>query len=110
MLKVQIRSGSVKVSAAMRAHVERRLGLALGRFGERIGPVVVHLSDAGDDKRCQIQLGLRLRKIQIEDRHPDFFAAVNHAADRVSGSVSRFLEREREWDERGVGLPGQPKA
>jgi ribosomal subunit interface protein len=100
MLKVQIRSGRVKVSAAVRAHVERRVGLALGRFGERIGLVVVRLSPAGEDQRCQINVSLRPRKVQIEDRHTDLLAAVNHASERVAGSVSRLLERERQLDQR----------
>jgi len=30
----------------------------------------------------------------------DLFVAVDHATDRVSRSVARALEREREWDER----------
>jgi ribosomal subunit interface protein len=104
-MRVQIRKGRVKVTAALRAHVERRLGLALGRFGERIGPVVVRFSPLGDDSRCEIDLGLRPRKIRIEDSHADPFAALNHAADRISRSVARVLDRERELDDRVATVP-----
>ena len=100
MMKVQIRTGRLKVTAALRAHVERRLGLLLGRFGERIGSVVVRFSGEGDDKHCRIDLGLRPRPIRIEDSHADPFAALNHAAERASRSVARAVERERLWDER----------
>jgi|SRR3954449_627537 ribosome-associated translation inhibitor RaiA len=99
MLKVQVRAGRMKVSAALRARVERRVGLSLGRFGERIGEVVVRLSVAGEDTRCQIDVALRPRKVQIEDRSPEVLGAVTHAADRVAGSIARLLERERQWDE-----------
>src|SRR5882672_10463633 len=87
-MKIHIRKRNVEVTKILRAHVESRLGLALGRFGERIGRVIVRFSDTDGhrsalDKRCQI----------------DVFVAVDHATDRVSRSVARALEREHEWDE-----------
>jgi ribosomal subunit interface protein len=95
-MKVQIRRGSVKVTAALRAHVERRLGLVLGRFGDRVGSVTVRFLPDGQDKVCQIELALRPEKIRIVGSHADAFAAVNHAAERVSASVARALERQRD--------------
>jgi ribosome-associated translation inhibitor RaiA len=61
--------------------------------------VVVRFSQAdrspsGADKRCQIEVGLRPRSIDVEDTDVDLFLAVNHAADRASRSVARALERE----------------
>jgi ribosome-associated translation inhibitor RaiA len=51
------------------------------------------------DKRCQIYVGLHPRSVQVEDNDLDLFVAVDHATDRVSRSVARALERERELDE-----------
>jgi putative sigma-54 modulation protein len=103
-MKIHIRKRNVEVTKILRAHVESRLGLALGRFGERIGRVIVRFSDtdghrSGLDKRCQIDVGLRPRSVRVEDMDVDLFVAVDNATDRVSRSVARALEREREWDE-----------
>jgi ribosomal subunit interface protein len=90
----------VEVTDALRVHVERRLGLALGRFGDRIGRVRVRFSEAeakaGDGhKRCQIQIGLRPLSVDVVDCDADLFAADNTAVARASRSVARALERER---------------
>src|SRR3989454_2344352 len=103
-MKIHIRKRNVEVTKILRAHVESRLGLALGRFGERIGRVMVRFSDTDGrrsvlDKRCQIDVGLRPRSVRVEDMDVDLFVAVDHATDRVSRSVARALEREHEWDE-----------
>ena len=100
-MRVQIRSRDVEVTADLRTHIERRLGFALGRFGERIGLVIVRFSNAGDPqvasaKRCQIDVALRPRHVVGEDNDVDAVAAVNHAAHRVSRSVAHELELERE--------------
>jgi putative sigma-54 modulation protein len=98
-MKIQIRDRNVETTEILRAHVERRLGVALGRFGERIVRVVVRFSDTGVDKRCQIDVGLRPRSVRVEDTDADLFAAVDHAVDRISRSVARAIERERAVDE-----------
>jgi len=102
-MKIQIRSRDVAVPAVLRAHVERRLAFALGRFGERIGCVTVRLSDAGGQPSgaaqcCRIEVGLGPRSERAEDTDADRFAAVDHAIDRVSRSVARALELGRERD------------
>jgi len=40
-MKIQIRARDIKVTKALRAHVELQLGFALSRFGEHIGQVAV---------------------------------------------------------------------
>ena len=100
MMKIQIRGHKVPVAEVLRTHVERRLGLALGRFGVRIGRVIVRFSQIGPENRCEIDVSLRPRSVRVADTAADPFAAVDHATDRASGSVDRALEREREWQER----------
>ena len=100
-MKIQIRERNVKVTEVLRAHVEGRLGFALGRFGTRIGRVIVRFSGnngpaGGVDSRCQIEVALRPKNVTVEDRDSDLFAAVDHAARRVSRSVARALELERD--------------
>jgi len=100
-MQIRIREHDVVVTEALRVHVERRLGIALGRFGDRIGRVMVRLSSAGIDaggavNRCQIDVGLRPVNVRAGDTDTDLFAAVDHASDRVSRSVARLLQLERE--------------
>jgi len=99
-MQIRIREHDVEVTEALRVHVERRLGIALGRFGDKIGRVVVRLSSARVDagslvKRCQIDVGLRPIEVRADDVDADLFAAVNHASDRIARSVARALELQR---------------
>jgi ribosome hibernation promoting factor len=100
-VKVQIKERDVTVSEVLRAHVESRLGIALGRFGDRIVRVTVRFSGANDRAggqatRCQIDVGLRPQSVRAGDTDSDLFAAVDHATDRVSRAVARMLELENE--------------
>ena len=99
-MKIQIPKCDVDVTAVLRDHVERRVGLALARFADRIGRVIVRLSYADGDAsgghtRCRIEVGLRPRRLDVEDTDVDRFAAVNHATDRAVRSVARALEQGR---------------
>jgi ribosomal subunit interface protein len=98
-MKVLIREQGVEMTAALRGHVERRVGIALGRFSDRIGRVTVRFSRAsvgcGSFTRCQIDVGLRPLSVRAGDTDGDLFAAVDHASDRVARSVARALDLER---------------
>ena len=98
MMKIQIPKCDVDVTDVLRVHVERRLGLALARFADRIGRVTVRFSHAdgdasGGNKRCRLEIGLRPRRLDVEDTDVDLFAALNHATDRASRSVARAFDR-----------------
>lgn len=110
MFKIQIRKTNVEISEVLRTHVERRLGLALARFADRIGRVVVRFSYADGDpngphKCCEIQVGLQPVRVQVEDTDQDLFAALDHATGRASRSVARALERERGSPDRSGYVP-----
>jgi ribosomal subunit interface protein len=113
-MKIQIRSRSAAVTEVLRTRVERRLGFALSRFGERIGRVLLRFSDtngrSGDvDKRCQIDVGLIPKSVQVEHIDADMFVALDRAADRASRAVARALDREREWEENRRPIAAPPK-
>jgi ribosome hibernation promoting factor len=99
-MNIRILKCDVDVTDVLRVHVERRLGLALARFADRIGRVLVRFSYAdgdasGSHKRCQIEVGLRPQRLDVEDTDVDLFAAVNHATERASRSVARAVEQGR---------------
>src|SRR5258708_25307421 len=103
-MKIQIRGRNIALTKVGRTRVERRLGFALARFGERIDRVLLRFSDSngdrGDvDKRCQIDVGLRPRSVRVEHTDADLFIALDRAADRASRSVARALERVCELEE-----------
>ena len=106
-MKIHIQKSSVELNRALRAHIDDRLGFALGRFGEQIGRVLVRFSDAqsdGDgehesDKRCQIDVALRPRSVHVEDADTDLLLALDRASGRASRLVARALEHQRAWDQ-----------
>jgi putative sigma-54 modulation protein len=111
-LRISVRDGRGTVGADLRAHIERRLAFALSSFGERVGQVVVRLSDSGPaegrgalPEQCQIEVTLRPRDLQVADTGADPFVAVENAAERLSRSVARAVERERGWLEDRPSLP-----
>lgn len=101
-MQIQIRTRNVEVTEHLRAYVKRRLGFALGRFGDRIAQIVVRVSDAngpsrgGVDKRCQVDVGLRSSAtVRVEDTDADWFTSIDRAADRASRSVARVCALAR---------------
>jgi len=93
-MKLRIRGPRATLTAALRTHLALQLGLALGRFGERIGPVSVRLSASGKESRCEIEVGLLPNKLLVEEQHTDPLLAVNQAVGRVGSRVARAIERE----------------
>jgi len=99
-MKIQISKSEVEVTDVLRVHVQRRLELALARFADLIGSVIVRFSLAAGDasgghKRCRIEVGLHPRRLDVEDTDVDMFAAVNHASDRAARSLARTLDPGR---------------
>jgi putative sigma-54 modulation protein len=100
-MRIRIRVHNVELTEAIRAHVERRIGFALGRFGAHVDSVTVRFSDTnghrrGIDKRCQIDVGWP--SVRVEATDTDLFAAVDRAAHRAARAVAHALEREHECD------------
>lgn len=101
-MQVDIRARKIEVDEALRAHVDRRLRFALGRFGERIAKVTVRFEDAngargGVDKQCQLDVALRPSgNVLVEEIDADLLAVVDRAADRAARAVDRDLQRRRD--------------
>ena len=97
-MKLQIRERDQPLTKRLREHIERRVGFALARFGERVVRVMVRFSDGkgrpGKGKLCEIEVTLRPQTVRVEDRDPDAFAAVDHVAARVSRSIARALAEQ----------------
>lgn len=96
-LKISIRAGDVEVSEELRAHAQKRLDLALGRFSERISRVGVRFykDESAGANVCEISVTLEPQGAKAAVADADLYAAVDHAANRVARSIARLLEREK---------------
>lgn len=100
-MKLELHAKGLTLTDGLRAHVERKLRFALGRFGARVRSVRVQLQDlngprGGEDIRCQIQAHLApTGTLTIQETRRDPFAAVARACDRVSARVTRHIVRRR---------------
>ena len=77
----------------------RRFEFALGRFGNRVRSLTVHLADlngprGGEDKLCRaaIRLTSPRRLIVIEDTDAEAGVAIGRAADRCARMVARAVQ------------------
>lgn len=97
-MKIRIRGRKVAISDRLRAHVERKVGLALARFGDRVTVVSVSFSPdkVEETHLCRIDVRIRPPTFQVEDASSDLFAAADHAALRAARSLARHFEKERE--------------
>lgn len=85
----------------LREHIDRRLGFALGKFGDKVSQVAVHLVDqngprGGVDIRCKIHVQLHPHGalfIEQDESSPE--QAVDGAIHRLGQAVRRELERQR---------------
>jgi ribosome-associated translation inhibitor RaiA len=100
-MKLRLRGDKVLVGQAARGKVELRLGLMLGRFGDEIGVVTLHLSKTSrggrsSDKRCEISLALRPSLVRVEFTAADLSFALDRVSDMAVRSIARALRRELE--------------
>ncbi len=111
-MRIRIRARDVRVTRALRAHVELRLAFALSRFGAQVGQVAVHLSTS-DERRdraeslCRIWVRLP-RAVKVQETDKDLFAAVDRAASRVARSVAHAIEHDRTLSY-SLAQPGKEK-
>ena len=103
-MRIHIRERGNVMTPRLRAHVLRRLGFALSRFGEKVVSVLVRISKSnghagGIDTQCQIDVGLA-RSVKATATDGDARVAVDRAAASAGRSVARALERERDMEQR----------
>lgn len=101
-MRLEVRSGDLDVAEVVKGSLERRLRFVLGRFGNQIGRVTVHLTETNGSQvkagyRCRIVAHVRAAgRILVEDTDTDLGAVVNRAVDRVGQVVVRELARRDE--------------
>ncbi|MDG4549385.1 MAG: HPF/RaiA family ribosome-associated protein [Candidatus Contendobacter sp.] len=102
-MNIHIQARGFPLTEGLREHVARRLQFALGWADDRLRQVSVRLSDengprGGEDKRCRIRIAFPGGpSAVIEDTEADLYVAIDRAADRAGRSVTRRLERQRDY-------------
>jgi len=103
-MKIHLRSKQFALDEIVRASIERRLQLSLGRYSLRVHRVTVQIIDAngprgGEDKVCRIEARLLpTGSIFVEDTDADLYVAVYRAAERMARSLSRVIKRTQDFE------------
>ena len=100
-MRLYIRGQGLAIGEGERERVERRLGFALGRFGDRVGRVEVHLADrpargGTGDKWCRVIAEVvGYGAVVVEGDGRDLIDLIDRTADRTGLAVRRRLDRAR---------------
>jgi putative sigma-54 modulation protein len=110
-MKLDIQTHGFSLTDSIRDYTKLRLQFALNRSDKRVIGVQVRLADingprGGIDKRCQIDVSLAGHNdIVIEDTETNLYVAIDRASDRCARTLTRRLERAREFSHKTVTLP-----
>ncbi len=98
-MRVMFFDGPMATSTALRERAIHRVTSALERFGEVIRGVEVRISDengakGGVDKRCRLLAHVSGHEpVVIDQRHADYYGAIDAAVDRLRLAVGKRLQR-----------------
>jgi len=97
-MQIDFRLQNAALTEAVQRYVERRLLFALGRFGDRVGQVIVRISGIGGaEHQCRITTEMRpFGRVAVRATSPDLFTAIDRATGRVGRLFGRELQRVRE--------------
>ena len=92
------------LSPSLAPLARRRFAFALGRFGDHVRSLTVHLADlngprGGVDKHCLVAIRLTSPRqvIVIEDTDAEAAVAIGRAADRGARVVARAVQTLTNW-------------
>lgn len=109
-MEIDVRIQGTDLADAVRTYAVRRIRFAVGRFGARVGRIVIRISDVngtrgGVDQCCHISAELLpTGKVVMEQLDADLFTAIDRAAERVGQAFRREIERTREARTRRVSI------
>lgn len=103
-MQIQVNTDhNVKGGDSLRQHVENLLNDSLNSFKDEVTRVEVHISDENshkggdDDLRCTMEARIRgLNPIAVTHHAENINLAIDGAADRITRSVRKTVEKRRE--------------
>jgi len=106
-MQIEIRGQHIHLDDSVKAHIEKRIGFALGRFRSHILKVVVRATDVngprgGLDKQCKVTVDLLPSgSYVVEELDSDLVAAVDRMAARLGRMVEREVGRRQSFERTG---------
>lgn len=103
-MQVELRIRNTDLANVLRGYTDRRLRFALSSFGDRVGRVVVSVSECNDTdqgivKSCHISAELRpFGQVAARETAPDLYTAINRAAGRVGRLFALRLGRGKDGE------------
>lgn len=94
-MHIEIRANDFTLTDGIRLHIERRLGLALDRFTQRVRAVRVWIGDVNGpkhgavDKFCLLVVQLTHGRAVLEERVAHLYVAIDRAAHRIREKIAR---------------------
>jgi len=113
-MRIEIRRPPAGGRASVIQQIEKRLGLALHRFRNRVSSIDLFFEDTngprgGPHFRCRAIARVKgLKQVFVEGREGQFDSLVDQLAKRLREVVARRLERRRFGRPR-VAFDGQPE-
>ena len=101
-MQAELRIRNMDLADVLQGYIDRRLRFALSRFGDRVGLVLVTLSDFnGTDgrvvKSCHISAELKpFGRVAARETDPDLYMAIDRSAGRVGRLFALRLGRDRD--------------
>ena len=109
-MQLDIQTNGFSLTDGIRDYTKQRMQFAVNRNDKHVTKVKVRLADingprGGIDKRCQIDISLAGQNdIVIEDIETNLYVAIDRASDRCARTLSRRLERAREFSHETMKL------
>lgn len=101
-MNLSIHWAGLAANQDLRAHLERRLAFALGRFGAEVGEIRARLADlngprGGMDKQVKLLVrGRRLATRLVIAVDTSMVTAIDRATDRLQLAVARAIDRRHQ--------------
>jgi ribosomal subunit interface protein len=95
-MQIKITNHVIKLTPRLRERIEQRVGLALGRYADRIATVavkfvVVKMLGGKSQQRCRIDITLA-KRVTVETEDADVFASVDRAVENATRRVAIAIE------------------
>ncbi len=103
-MRLTVQGTHIRPTPSIVAHVQRKVGSALGRLRHRVQGVWVTLDDengprGGVDKACRVRVaiaGVPGKPVIVEQRSEDLYGAIDAASKRAARAVQRSVGRQRD--------------
>src|SRR5207244_10569320 len=98
-MQLELKVRNTDLADALQRYIEQRLSFELGRYGDRVGRVVVKVSGlsgsrGGTKKSCRISAELEpFGRVAVQETDLDLHAAVDRAAGRIRRWFAQSVER-----------------